>query len=145
MRSTAVQSRVLPLAVACAALIGACSGEQVCTEEERIAVRVHVQSPFGFRVDGVTAQQDHEMICALSSSADDATTDLMFRCTEQGEGIYTIRVYSGDTIFSGRVHVDANECHTTEIKDVDFVLSPDHRAGLMLDEHVEVGSAGQGL
>jgi hypothetical protein len=144
MRAIAVQLSVLAVAVVSAAMLGACSGEHICTEEERIAVRVHVSSPFGLPSDRVTAEQDHEMVCAFSSSSDDATTDFMYRCAEQGEGIYIIRAYSGDQVWSARVHVNANECHTTEIKDVDLVLDPAHPSDPDRDEHVQEGQSGQG-
>jgi hypothetical protein len=137
MHPTTVQLSVLPLAMAWATVLGACSGERICTEEERLAVRVHVASPFGLPVDRVTAERDHEMVCAFSATVDDAGTDLMFRCNEQGEGTYTVRAYSGKRVWSAQVHIDANECHTTEIEDVDLVLDPGEV------DAVESGAQGQ--
>lgn len=108
-----------------AALLSACSGELVCTEEQRVAVRVHVSSPVGLAVDGVTAEHDHEMPCGASSVESDASPTGVFRCLEQGGGRYTIRVYSGDLCWTAHVKVAANECHTTEIANVAIVMDPD--------------------
>lgn len=107
-----------------AALIGACSGELVCTEEQRVAVRVNISSPDDLPVERVTADRSSEIDCDPSSAEYDASTDERYRCTEQGGGEYTIRVYSGDQVWTHEVHVHANECHTTEIADVDIVMDP---------------------
>jgi hypothetical protein len=112
-------------ALGLAALTSACSGELVCTEEQRVAVRVHVSSPAGLAVDGVTAEQDAEMACGASSVESHASPTGVFRCMEQGGGRYTIRVYSGDLCWTAHVNVMANECHTTEIGNVAIVMDPD--------------------
>jgi hypothetical protein len=115
---------VLPACVvAFAALVGACSGELVCTEELRVAVRVHISSPENLPVDLVTADHRQEQECGSSSMESDSP-DGIYRCSEQGGGDYTIRVYSGDLVWSQGIEIDANECHTTEIRDVDIVMDP---------------------
>jgi len=111
--------------VVLAALIGGCRGELVCTSEVRVAVRVNIASPDYLPVERVTAERSHEVDCGPSSSIEsDASTDEMYRCNEQGGGEYTIRVYSGDQVWTDKAHVDANECHTTEIADVDIMMDP---------------------
>jgi len=105
-----------------AALIGACRGELVCTEEIRVAVRVHISSPDYLPVDRVTAERSRESDCDASSIESDASTDETYRCNEQGGGEYTIRVYSGDQVWTNEAYVRANECHTTEIADVDILM-----------------------
>jgi hypothetical protein len=125
MRPRAFQLSLLGF-VAFAALSGACGEEKICSRNLRLAVRVHVTSPAGLPIDRVTAEQSHEIECGFSSSPDDAGSDRMYRCHEQGGGLYTVRVYSGDAVWTSAVHVDANECHTTEIKDVDVTLDPNH-------------------
>lgn len=120
MRPTPLQLSLTGLA----ALFGACGEETICTNEARIAVRVHVTSPDNLPIDRVTAQQSHEIECWFSSITDDSGADRTYRCTEQGGGEYTIRAYSGDDVWTATAHIDANECHTTEIKDVDLVLDP---------------------
>ena len=112
-----------------AALVGACGEEKICTDELRLAIRVYVTSPEGLPIDRVTAEQSHEIACSFSSAPQgaDAGSDRMYRCHEQGGGVYTVRVYSGDETWTASVHIDANECHTQEIKDVRVVLDPaDH-------------------
>lgn len=109
--------------VAFAALIGGCSGELVCSEEPRVAVRVHISSPKKLPVDLVTADHREERECESSSATSDSPGGI-YRCKEQGGGDYTIRVYSGDLVWSQGVEVAANECHTTEIKDVDIAMDP---------------------
>jgi hypothetical protein len=120
MRALASQLSLLGFAV----LFGACGEETICTDELRIAARVHVTSPEGLPVDRVTAEQSHEIECWFSSAPEESGVDRMYRCAEQGGGVYTIRAYSGDRVWTEEVHIDANECHTTEIKDVDLVLDP---------------------
>jgi len=120
MRTAVLSLRLLGWA----ALLSACSGELVCTEEQRVAVRVHVSSPDGLPVDGVTADQESERACGASSLESDASPNGVFRCLEQGGGRYTIRVYSGNLCWTANVHVPANECHTTEIANVAMVMDP---------------------
>jgi hypothetical protein len=105
-------------------LAPACDGELICTEELRVAVRVHISSPEDLPVDRVTADLKRETECESFSLETDASGEGIYRCNEQGGGRYTIRVYSGDMSWSTGVSVTANECHTTEIKDVDVVLDP---------------------
>jgi hypothetical protein len=88
-----------------------------------VAVRVHVSSADELPVDRVTAELSHERDCAVSLESD-ASAYGIYRCTEQGGGSYTIRVYSGDKTWSTNVRVTANECHTLEIKDVEISLDP---------------------
>jgi hypothetical protein len=121
MRTAALSLRVLGLA----ALLSACGGELVCTEEERVAVRVHVSSPSGLPIDSITAEHEDEAQCEPSSRETDGSPDGVYRCMEQGGGRYTIRVYSGDLCWTTHVDVSANECHTTEIGNVDVVMDPD--------------------
>lgn len=118
-----------------AALFSACGEETICTDELRLAVRVHVTSPEGLAIDRVTAERSHEMACSFSSMPQgaDAGSDGMYRCREQGGGVYTVRVYSGDEVWTAAVHIDANECHTTEIKDVRVVLDPEDHGDPDLD------------
>jgi hypothetical protein len=122
----AMRSIVFPVMLSSfAALTLACGGELVCTQEQRVAVRVHVSSPRDqdLPVVRVTADNGREDVCESSSEAD-ASSAGTYRCNEQGGGEYTIRVYSDALTWTTRVDVDANECHTTEIKDVDVVLDP---------------------
>ncbi len=121
MRPSAVQWMLLGTV----ALLGACGEERICTRDLHVAIRVHVTSPAGLPIDQVTAEQSQEIECEFSSAADDAGSDRMYRCHEQGGGGYTVRVYSDDDVWSTAVQIDANECHTTQIKDVDVVLDPD--------------------
>lgn len=121
MRTVVSLLRLLSLA----ALLGACSGELVCTQEQRVAVRVHVSSPDGLPVDNVTADQEGEKQCDVSSVENAATPTGVYRCMEQGGGKYTIRVYSGDLCWTANVDVTANECHTTDIGNVAIVMDPD--------------------
>jgi hypothetical protein len=124
-----------------AALLGACGEEKICTDEPRLAIRVYVTSPEGLPIDRVTVQLTHEIECSLSSTPHDAGSDRMYRCREQGGGVYTVRVYSGDEVWNAAVHIDANECHTTEIKDVGVVLDPndhgDHDLGSDEDDDMD--------
>ena len=118
------------------ALLGACGEETICTDELRLAIRVYVTSPEGLPIDRVTAERSHEMACSFSSAqGTDAGSDRMYRCHEQqgGGGVYTVRVYSGDEVWTAAVYIDANECHTTEIKDVRVVLDPEDHGDHDLD------------
>lgn len=119
-----MRTLVLSLRVLClAALFSACSGELVCTAEDRVAVRVNVSSPSGLPVDSITADRTREAECG-ESSGEAQQSDGVFRCMEQGGGQYTIRVYSGNLCWTTQVDVHANECHTTDIANVDIVMDP---------------------
>jgi hypothetical protein len=120
-----MRSIVFPLSVVGLSLLSpACDGELVCTQELRVAVRVHVSSPDELPVERVTADLKREADCESFSIETDASAEGIYRCNEQGGGRYTIRVYSGDLVWRTESHVTANECHTLEIEDVDVVLDP---------------------
>jgi hypothetical protein len=106
-------------------LSAGCGGELICTDELHVAVRVHISSPDAQPVDRVTADNRKEETCeSMSIEADASAPDSTYRCNEQGGGDYTIRVYSGAAMWSAHIEVEANECHTVEIQDVDVVLDP---------------------
>jgi hypothetical protein len=99
------------------------AGEIYCTLELRIAVHVRISSPTGVPVTAVTAFNEIERPCKLSSWPDEASPSYYY-CTEQGGGRYAIRVRSGSMTWTKVVSVDADECHVTGAETAVFWLDP---------------------
>jgi hypothetical protein len=110
----------------------ACATDQVitCTDELRSAVVVHVSSPGGLAVDGVSAMREggaHECESSLfyDAGSNDAGAVQSYTCWEQGGGTYVVRVKSGASTWTKRVEIDTDGCfHVTEQKTLNFVLDP---------------------
>jgi hypothetical protein len=97
--------------------------EIYCTQELRIAVHVRISSPTGLPATAVTAFNEAERTCKMSSSPDE-TVPAVYYCTEQGGGRYVVRVRSGSMTWTQVVSVDADECHVTGAETVAFWLDP---------------------
>lgn len=107
------------LACACCALVSAC-GDDECTAELRIAAEVTVTGTG--RIDKVTIELESEEECG---SFFDPNVGQVFTCWEQGGGLYTVRVYSGDMVREKQVQIDADECHIMERVSVQVDLQAD--------------------
>jgi hypothetical protein len=114
------------------AVIVACDSQRTCTSELRSALTVQISSPQGLEVDSVTATRRVELPCENSSvehaGARDAaagSNELVYTCWENGGGTYVVRVKSGQSTWTQKVHVNADFCHTTEHKTLSFVLDPE--------------------
>lgn len=94
---------------ACFSWIAACGDEGDCTAEQKIAIQVYVTG-IG-HVDKVTGELDAEEECG---SFRDANGDQVYTCWEQGPGVYTVRVYSGDEVHSKEIEVEAYKCHVKQ-------------------------------
>jgi hypothetical protein len=112
-------------------LIPACRTEQLaCTTELRIAVVVGVSSPHGLAIDAVTATNHHTRECEADAPARndlgkiDSSAAVQYQCGEDGGGTYAVSVGSGSLTWTQKVHVNADACHTTEMKMLTFVLEP---------------------
>lgn len=94
----------------------------VCTTELRTAVSVSIDAN-GLPISSVTATNQSEAPCTRLSASEASPVE--YACYEQGGGIYVIRVSSGSETWTKSVTVAADECHTTEQKNLAFVLESD--------------------
>jgi hypothetical protein len=122
---------VRPGLLCIAALSIACVGcieSRSCTLELRYAVIVRIENPQGLTIDSVTAKRSHEQDCTSYLGGADASTgdshEVGYSCFEDGGGTYVVRVESGRSTWTQKVHINANACHTTERKTLTFVLDP---------------------
>jgi hypothetical protein len=114
-------------------LLAACADEspietKACSTELRTAVLVSVDDN-DLPIDSVTATNQDERTCGGTPTGmpvrpvDDAGDETrMYTCWEQGGGTYVVRVKSGELTWTQRTTVAANECHTSEVKSLHFVL-----------------------
>jgi hypothetical protein len=108
-------------AFACAgcAVVAAC-GDDECKPELRIAAEVIVTGTGP--IDKVTIELESEKECDFFV---DPGLGQVFTCSEQGGGLYTVRVYSGDTVREKQVEIEADECHIKERASLQIDLQAD--------------------
>ena len=117
--------RVSALALGFVAAFG-CGDDWVnCTLELRTAVTVTVTAPPSLRIDKVTARRAGVDECEAFGGDLDAGRYPTYHCHEQGGGTYVVTVHSGSLTWTDSVSVPADECHTTENKELHFVLDPE--------------------
>jgi hypothetical protein len=104
------------LACVCCVAVAAC-GDDECKPELRIAAEVIITG-IG-RIDKVTIELESEKECG---SFYDPGLGQVYTCWEQGGGLYTVRVYSGDTVREKQVEIAADECHIEERASVQIDL-----------------------
>jgi hypothetical protein len=102
----------------CAA-VAAC-GDDECKPELRIAAEVIVTG--AGPIDKVTIELESEKECG---SFFDQGVGQVFTCWEQGGGLYTVRVYSGDVVREKQVEIEADECHIKERASLQIDLQTD--------------------
>lgn len=104
-------------------LLAACGDDAECADEIRIAATVSVQAPAGVKVDQVTIERRAEETCGSVSTREG---ELLYTCWEQGGGgTYTVRVYSGDGVWTNSVEIESASCHVKERAELSFDLSLD--------------------
>jgi hypothetical protein len=111
----------------------ACSDSITCTFDQKLAITVQVQYTQGLEPDLVTAAQSarpqecwntDEFARDAGGSASGVPSVNTYHCHEQGGGEYVVRVVSGNLSWTQSVDIAANQCHTTEHKELRFVLDP---------------------
>ena len=95
----------------------ACEDDVVCTAYLG-AFTVRVTSPEGLVVDRVTAERAGVAEC-------DHYVGSEFICHEQGGGEYTVKVHSGDLVWTDRVTFkeDDDGCHIVVDKEVEIEMT----------------------
>lgn len=104
-------------------VVAACGDDSKCGDEVRIAASVTVSAPAGMVVDDVTIEKNREELCGTVSTRDQRT---VYQCWEQGGGgLYVVRVYSGERVWSASREIEGASCHVRERVEQFFDLSQD--------------------
>lgn len=92
-------------------------GDDECSAEQRVAVQVLVNG--AGPIDKITVELEREEECG---SFRDANLGQVYTCWEQGGGLYTVRVYSGDEVHEEQIEIEADECHIKQRESVTIDL-----------------------
>jgi hypothetical protein len=99
------------------------------TDEERAPIHVSVSSPQALPIDQVTATRIHEKPCTINTisqagASGSGEKNDEYVCWEDGGGTYVVRVHSGAETWTQEINIQADACHTQEVKQLTFVLDP---------------------
>ncbi len=104
------------LPVLLSSIAGACEDDVPCTANI-VSFQIIVSSPEGLPIDRVTAERERVDDCT-------AVGAVTYSCHEQGGGDYTIRVYSGDLVWTRETTLDEDEdgCHLEQSQSTEIEL-----------------------
>jgi len=111
------------VALAACLLLGgsACDDGSSCSDEELVAIELHVTVPEGQEVSKITAELLSEEECGFF----DQGLGRVYTCWEQGHdsGVYKVRIYAGETVvYTEDDEVKTDGCHVTQrfISEIDL-------------------------
>jgi hypothetical protein len=112
------------LAGLCLLASASCKDGGKCSDEELVAIEVHVKNPEDLAIS-VTAELKSEEECPFFV---DPGTGRVYTCYEQGGGTYKVRIYVGDkVIYEEDDEVEADACHIKQrfVSEIDLTaVSP---------------------